>query len=79
MVEPADSNNSGNKNIWGQIGRYSHLALVLPASAVAGLFLGMALDRWLKTSWITIAGLVLGCVAGFTELIRAIMRMSKEP
>jgi F0F1-type ATP synthase assembly protein I len=78
MVEPPEEKNIGNKNTWAQLGRYSHLALVLPASAVAGLFLGMALDRWLNTSWIYIAGLLLGCVAGFTELIRAIMKMSKE-
>lgn len=77
MASP-DEKNSRDKNIWMQIGRYSHLALVLPASAVVGLFLGMALDRWLKTSWIAIVGLVVGCVAGITELTRALIRISKE-
>lgn len=70
--------NSPEKNLWVQIGRYSHLALVLPASIVVGLAIGAALDRWLKTSWITLAGLLFGCVAGFTELIRGIIRASKE-
>jgi hypothetical protein len=37
----------------------------------------MAFDRWLKTSWITVAGLLLGAAAGFVELIRGIMRVSK--
>jgi F0F1-type ATP synthase assembly protein I len=78
MAEPPGEKNSRDKNIWMQIGRYSHLALVLPASAIVGLFLGMALDRWLKTSWITIVGLVFGSVAGLTELIRSLMRISKE-
>lgn len=64
--------------MWRQIGRYSHLGLILPASVVVGLAIGAALDRWLKTSWITLAGLLVGCVAGFAEMIRTIMRASKE-
>jgi F0F1-type ATP synthase assembly protein I len=66
------------ENLWRQIGRYSQMALLLPASAVAGLILGAALDRWLKTNWITVAGLLLGCIAGFVELIREIIRSTKE-
>jgi F0F1-type ATP synthase assembly protein I len=66
------------ENVWRQIGRYSHLGMVLPASVVAGLILGAALDRWLKTKWLTVAGLLVGCVAGFVELIRGIVRSSKE-
>ena len=66
------------KNLWLQIGRYSHLALALPASVVAGLTIGAGLDHWLKTKWITMVGLLLGCVAGFVELIRGIIRSSKE-
>jgi F0F1-type ATP synthase assembly protein I len=77
MAAPPDKNNHG-KNPWLQIGRYSHLAMALPASIVAGLIIGSALDHWLKTKWFTIVGLVLGCVAGFTELIRGIIRASKE-
>lgn len=77
MVDPPGGQNDRDKNIWLKFGRYSHLALVLPASTVAGLLIGMAFDRWLKTSWITVAGLLLGAAAGFIELIRAIMRVSK--
>lgn len=68
----------GEDNVWRQIGRYSHLGLVLPASTVVGLLIGAALDRWLGTRWITLVGLLVGCVAGFVELIRAILRASKE-
>ncbi len=64
--------------MWRQIGRYSHIGLILPASVVVGLAIGAALDRWLKTSWITLAGLLIGCVAGFAEMIRTIMNASKE-
>jgi len=75
-LPPEKDNPEGN--MWRQIGRYSHLGFVLPASVVVGLLIGAALDRWLKTSWITLVGLLVGCVAGFVELIRAAMRAGKE-
>ena len=67
-----------NKNVWRQIGRYSNLGMILPAAVIVGLLIGAALDHWLKTSWITLVGLLVGCVAGFTELIRGVIRASKE-
>ena len=75
---PTENKKSPEENIWRQYGRYSHLALVLPAAIVAGLVLGAALDHWLKTTWLTLAGLLLGCVAGFAELIRALLKMNRE-
>lgn len=77
-MPPSPENKPPGKSPWLQIGRYSHLALALPASIVVGLAIGAALDHWLKTTWITLAGLLVGCVAGFTELIRGIIRASKE-
>jgi len=50
----------------------------LPASVVVGLAIGAALDRWLHTTWITLVGLLVGCVAGFTELIREILKANKD-
>lgn len=64
--------------MWRQIGRYSDLGFILPASVVVGLLVGAALDRHFKTSWITLVGLLVGCVAGFAELIRGIIRASKD-
>lgn len=78
MVEQPPEKNRPDKNIWLQFGKYSHLALALPASIVAGLIIGAALDRWLKTSHLTLIGLFLGCIAGFTELIRGIIKAGKE-
>lgn len=43
-----------------------------------GLLIGAGLDHWLKTSWITLAGLLVGCVAGFTELIRGAIKAGKD-
>ena len=53
--------------------KYSQLAFVFPAATVAGWLIGVGLDRWLHTTWLYIAGLVVGIVAGFVELIRAAM------
>jgi F0F1-type ATP synthase assembly protein I len=78
MPDQPPEKNNGDGNMWRQIGRYSHLGLILPASVVVGLLIGAGLDRWLKTSWITLAGVVLGCVAGFAEMIRIIIQASKE-
>jgi F0F1-type ATP synthase assembly protein I len=75
---PPENDNRKQENIWQLIGRYSHLAFVLPAAIIAGLIIGHLLDRWLGTSWITLAGLFVGCIAGFAELIRGIIQSSKE-
>ncbi len=56
---------------WIQLARYSQLAFVFPAATVAGWLIGAALDRWLHTTWLYLAGLILGIIAGFVELIRA--------
>ena len=69
--------NQKKKNPWVQVGRYSQLALMLPAGIVVGWLLGSALDRWLHTSWISIVGLFLGIAAGMTELIRTALRDTK--
>lgn len=62
------------KSAWVQVGRYSQLAMMLPAGTVAGWLLGSALDRWLHTSWISVVGLIVGIAAGMIELIRTVLR-----
>ena len=78
MPDPPQDNNPKEENLWRQIGRYSNLGFVLPAAIVVGLVIGHLLDRWLNTTWITLAGLFVGCIAGFAELIRGIIRSSKD-
>lgn len=58
--------------------RYSHIAFALPAGAFVGWLIGGALTRWTGREWMTMAGLILGIVAGFYELIRAVLKISKE-
>jgi F0F1-type ATP synthase assembly protein I len=75
---PPENKTPKEVNLWRQIGRYSNLGFVLPAAIIVGLLIGHLLDRWLKTSWITLAGLFVGCIAGFAELIRGIIQSSKD-
>lgn len=67
-----DNNSSGKKNPLVQLAKYSQLAFIFPAATVAGWLLGLALDHWLHTTWLYLAGLILGIAAGFVELIRVV-------
>ena len=66
------------ENPWVTVAKYSHLALALPASTIAGWLIGAGLDRWLGTDWINVAGLIVGVIAGFVEMGRIILRQSRE-
>ena len=70
-------NGPPKKNFWLQAGQISQVAFVLPAATVVGWLLGAGLDHWLHTTWLWIAGLLLGIVAGFVDLIRTVIANSK--
>jgi ATP synthase protein I len=75
-----DSENrdsSERESFWVQVARYSQLALIFPAALVVGWLVGAALDRWLHTTWLYLAGILLGIAAGFIELIRTVVRDEK--
>ena len=72
-----DSPNSEKRSLWVTMARYSQLAFVLPAATVSGWIVGLLLDKWLHTSWLYLAGLLLGILAGFIELIRTVLRSEK--
>ncbi len=78
-VDPnSESQNPDRKeSFWVQAARYSQLAFVFPAALVVGWLAGAALDRWLHTTWLYLAGILLGIAAGFIQLIRAVMRDTK--
>jgi F0F1-type ATP synthase assembly protein I len=59
--------------------QYTHIGLAIPACTLAGLFFGWLLDSWLHTNWIYLVGLLLGVVAGFYEIIRAVKQMNQPP
>jgi len=57
--------------------QYAHIGLAIPAGTIAGLLLGTMLDRLFHTHWIYLVGLLLGVVAGFYDIIRAVQQMNK--
>jgi len=57
---------------------YSTLALVLPVSTFVGYIIGYYLDKAFGTEWLRILFLILGSVAGFVQLIRQIMRDTRD-
>jgi F0F1-type ATP synthase assembly protein I len=71
-----DPQEQDKKHSWVQMANYAQLAVIFPAATVVGWLIGVALDRWLHTTWLYIAGLLLGIVAGFVELIRTATRNS---
>jgi len=73
---PEDEPNT-KRSAWLQIAHYSKTGFALPASTLIGWFLCVLIDRWLHTTWVYIAGLVLGMVTGFVELIRMLLSETK--
>lgn len=73
----ADEKNTQEEN--QEVTRRSGIAyaagLTIFISVVSFMGVGWLLDRWLGTSWIMIAGIVLGSVVGFYEFVRIITRI----
>jgi F0F1-type ATP synthase assembly protein I len=59
-------------------GEYMSLALLLPIATLVGYGLGYLLDNAFHTDWIYIPGLIFGIAAGFTQLIRQLMRDTRK-
>ena len=74
---PPNGDSREQKTFWAQFATYSQIAFIFPTATVAGWLIGLALDHWLHTTWLYLAGLILGIIAGFVELIRIVT--SSEP
>jgi ATP synthase protein I len=62
-----------------QIASYSTLGLEMGLSVALGVGIGYYLDKWLHTEpWLLIVFLLLGVIAGFRSLYRAMKRLQKE-
>jgi ATP synthase protein I len=57
--------------------RFMQIAFILPASVLVGWLLGAGADKWLHQHWIYLVGIVLGCVAGFVQVIRLVLGTEK--
>jgi ATP synthase protein I len=58
--------------------RYSEIGFVIPASVFLGYGLGRLLDYWLHTHWLIIAGVIFGAIAGFAQMIRMALALSRD-
>ena len=72
-----DDDNRNEPRTSSLIGKAFELGMITAASIIVGLLAGAALDRWLHTHWITLVGVLVGVVAGFIEMIRRALAMSK--
>ncbi|HEY1502001.1 MAG TPA: AtpZ/AtpI family protein [Acidobacteriaceae bacterium] len=70
--------NKGAVNSVVRAERLMQIAFILPAAVVVGWLAGAGLDKWLHQHWIYLAGIILGCVAGFIEIFRLVQNNEKE-
>ena len=64
--------------MWVQVGEYTSLAFMLPAATLIGYAIGYLLDRALGTTFLKIVFLLLGIAAGFVQLIRQVLRDTRN-
>jgi len=62
------------RNVWVQVGRYTTLAVLMPACVLVGYVIGYLLDKAFGTGYLYIVFLLLGIAAGFIELIREVQK-----
>jgi hypothetical protein len=60
------------------LGKYVSLALLLPASAAAGYFLGAAAGDWLHAPALRAVGILAGVAAGVTKILQELAREDKK-
>ena len=66
------------RNTYAQIARYTELGFIIPAAVLVGWLFGALLARWLVMPWVKPAGIILGTIAGFVQMIRMAMSAFNE-
>lgn len=61
-------------NVLAAVGKYSSLALVLPAATFAGFVIGYLLDKAFGTTFLRIVFLFIGMAGGFLEVFRSLSK-----
>ena len=60
------------------VGEYTSLAIMLPAACLIGYAVGYLLDKAFHTHFLYIPFLILGIAAGFVQLIRQVLRDTRD-
>ena len=63
---------------WAMVGKYMSLAFVLPSAAFAGYIIGYLLDKAFGTPFLGVVFLLLGIAGGLLEVIRTLLKDTKE-
>ena len=65
--------------ILGKVITYSSIGIQIGLTVAIGIIGGVYLDRWLGTGpWLTILGLLVGVVSGFTRLFQIGKELSQK-
>jgi F0F1-type ATP synthase assembly protein I len=67
-----------DKRFWVQLGQYTSLAMLLPACIVVGYAIGYLLDEAFHTGYFKVIFLLLGVAAGMVELIKQLMKDTRD-
>lgn len=66
-------------DLWARAAFYATLGSIVPASSIAGYFVGEFLDHHLRTgSALSIVGLIAGTAAGIFEVVQLVQRTEKN-
>ncbi|MGH9398088.1 MAG: AtpZ/AtpI family protein [Terriglobia bacterium] len=66
-------------DMWARAAFYATLGFIIPASAVAGYFIGHFLDNYLHTGVaLSLVGIFAGTAAGIVEVLMLITRQEKN-
>lgn len=59
--------------------RYSEIGFIIPAAILLGYIVGKGLQHWWDKSWLPVAGVIFGVIAGFVSMIRLALQSEHEP
>jgi F0F1-type ATP synthase assembly protein I len=69
----------GRDSSMAAVAKYVSLAFVLPSAAFAGYVIGYLLDKPFGTTFLRVVFLILGIVGGLVEVLRSLLKDSRQP
>jgi len=66
------------KSFMAMVSEYTALAFLLPVSTFVGYAIGYMLDKYFGTHFLYLVFLLVGIAAGFVQLIRQLMRDTRD-